>query len=71
MFNINKFIHIDIIAQGKDVDEDLAVLYSVIMDSFQWLQSSFWIQRRLFFFYRNLVTFSIVDNILENIFAIL
>ena len=43
MFDINKFIHIDRIAQGKDVDKDLAVLYSVIMDSFQWLQPSFWI----------------------------
>ena len=49
MFNINKFIHIDRIEKGKDVDEDLAVLYSMIMDSSQWLQPSFWIQRSLLF----------------------
>ena len=50
MFDINKFIHIGRISPGKDMDEDLAVLYSMIMDSSQWLQPSFWIQSSLFFF---------------------
>ena len=71
MFDINKFIHIDRIAQGEDVDEDLAVLCSMIMDGFQWLHPSFWIHNSLFFFNRNLVTFIIVDNLLEEIFLVL
>ena len=33
MFDIKKFIHIGRIAQRKDVDEDLVVLYSVMIDS--------------------------------------
>ena len=62
MFDINKFIHIGRIAQGKDVDEYLAVIYSVV---------AAFIQNNLLFFYINPVTFSIVDNLLEKIFSVL
>ena len=69
MFDINKFIHIGRIAQGKDVDEDLAVLWSWIILSDCSLH--FWIQSSLLFFYRNPVTFCTVNNILEEIFSVL